>query len=275
MIFFKNKPLFFLAGILLFFTVLISCEAEQLPSPGLEEINAKTTVGAENANFPTFHHNFNEDWGPWVDNSIEGQWGWCGTIELANRQTSNIPPSAGKGFAILTNGTCNEYYTAEGFATSAPATFDPALWGNNFPKNGFIHQLDIYLEPDDFEPGNAFTYANSLFYEVADYPFRYFAIEVEKSDDKLWVEEYEVKETGWYTFRHSNSGDENGNLKVDFELLKDGKKLYSTSINQSLLTEESTSSFRAAELGSGYIWFVSIQDGVGLPIDEYFLRPGS
>ncbi|WP_139220662.1 hypothetical protein [Salegentibacter flavus] len=274
MIYFKNIRLFLFAGILSLIFGFVSCETEKLPQEKYEVFHAKTTMGTENARFPTFHHNFNDNLGPWVDNSIEGELGWCGSIELADRKNSDISPSAGRGFAILMNGTCNDYYTEQGFETSGPATFDPALWGMNFPESGFIHQLDIYLDPGSFESGAAFTYANSLFYEAADYPFRYFSIDVTKTEAILWVEDYQVSENGWYTFRHVNSRDDEGNLKVDFELLKNGKVLYSTSIDQTLLTAESTTSFLADGLGSGYIWFVSIQEGVSLPVDEYFLRPG-
>lgn len=274
MYFFKNIRLFLFAGILSLIFMLGSCETENLPQEEYSVFHAKATMGTENARFPTFHHNFNHELGPWVDNSIEGPGGWCGTIELGDRQNSDISPSAGRGFAIFMNGTCNDYYTEQGFVTSGPATFDPALWGRNFPESGFIHQLDIYLDSENFESGAAFTYANSLFYEAADYPFRYFAIDITKTGGSLWVENYEVGDTGWYTFKYVNSRGDDGNLEVDFELLQNGKVLYSSSIDETLLTAEPTSSFLADDLGSGYIWFVSIQEGVRLPVDEYFLRPG-
>ncbi|MFD2518353.1 hypothetical protein [Salinimicrobium flavum] len=251
---------------LLLLTFLFSCETEQIAE---EEMVLDARVNAE---FPTYHQGFNHDLHPWADSSIEGFWGWCGSIELQTRKSSDLAPSAGQGFATVMNGTCNEYWSAE-FESSAPATFDEDLWSSSWPSSGFIHELDIYLDPAMYDEGAAFTYTNSLYYPALAYPFIYFVVDVVKTGEVLTVDGYPVEEAGWYTFRMVNDSDSMGMLSVDFELLDKGRLLYTASIDQTMYGEE-TSDFEAAKLGSGYIWFVSIAEGVELPIDEYRLRPG-
>lgn len=251
-----------------------SCENEPLPQSELQVYDAKSAIGIENAAFPTFHHNFNHDLGPWVDSSVEGEPGWCGTVRLMDRRSSDIKPSAGRGFATVIHGPCNDFWTEQGFESSAPGGGDPALFSSSFPKSGFVQQLDIYLDPDDFEQGSAIVYSNSLFYPEIGFGFRYFSIEVIKAGGALLVDGFEVNEARWYTFRFSFDQDAEGDLLVNFELLRNGHSLYKTPIERTLLTGEATSGFKADSMRSGYIWFVSIQEGVELPIDEHVLRPG-
>lgn len=253
-----------------------SCEKEQLIQEdpfSMSDTKAKSITGKENAFFPTFHQGFNHDLDPWVGNETPGFWGWCGSIELKDRMSADIPPSAGEGFATVMYGDCNEYWTSEYGETSGPATFDENLWSNSWPSSGFIHELDIYLDPDQYENGIAFIYANSLFYPEAAYPFIYFAINVEKQANALIVDGYPVSDAGWYTFRQVYDSDQGSSLSVNFELISKGKPLHTGSIEQTL-GEVNTSDFDVNDLGSGYIWFVSIAEGVELPIDEYRLRPG-
>lgn len=251
-----------------------SCETEPLSQNELEVYDAKSLTGAENAAFPTFHHNFNHDLGPWVDGSVEGEAGWCGTVQLRDRRSSDIKPSAGRGFATVMHGSCNEFWIGQGFESSAPGGGDPAYFSSSFPKSGFIQQLDVYLDPDAFEQGLAFVYSNSLFYPELGFGFRYFPIEVIKAGEALYVDGFEVNDARWYTFKYLFDQNADGDLLVNFELLQKGQSLYDTSIERTLLTGEATSGFEADSMRSGYIWFVSIQEGVELPIDEHVLRPG-
>lgn len=244
-----------------------------------------------NADFPVFNQGFNHDTEPWVDQDDEGLLGWCGTIERIDRRDGVDPsPSAGRGYATVENGGCNEFYRGvfgEVF-TSAPASGpNPDLSSTEFPESGFVQQLDVYLDPGDLAddgPGVVFNYANSLCVlgddgtcpldTFEDVDFRYFAVPVTKEEGDLLVAGRKVEEAGWYTFRHVFGSDE-GALTVDFQLVKDGRPLFTESIENTLLTGEATSDFEVSDLGSGYVWFVSVADSLELPIDEHRLRPGS
>lgn len=259
-----------------------------------------------NADFPVLHQGFNHDTGPWVDQGDEGLLGWCGTIEQIDRRDGVDPaPSAGRGYATVENGGCNEFYReifGEAF-TSAPASGpNPDLSSTTFPESGFVQQVDIYLDPAH-PAGNetvvigpdggfalagtddvVFNYANSLCVlgddgtcpldTFDDVEFRYFAVPVTKNEGDLLVAGRKVEEAGWYTFRHV-FGSDDGALTVVFELVQDGRPLFTESIENTLLTGEATSDFDVSDLGSGYVWFVSVADGLELPIDEHRLRPGS
>lgn len=273
-------------SVLLFFS---SCEKDQLqeedsPLSAKAMItkakdkadDAKDEADAETAEFPTYHQGFNHDIHPWADNSMEGFWGWCGTVELENKKTSDIKPSAGFGFATVEYGDCNTYWVENFGPESGPATFDAALWSESWPDSGFIHELDIYLDADQysFEDGLAFSYANSLYYPTLDYPFIYFGLNVELVDGMIEVDGFEVPEEGWYTFRQVYGEDAEGHPKVDFELLENGKLLYTASLTETLFGNVPATSLMTEDLGSGYIWFPAIAEGVALAIDEYRLRPG-
>lgn len=259
-----------------------------------------------NADFPVFHQGFEHNTEPWVDQDDEGLLGWCGTIERIDRRDGVDPaPSAGRGYATVENDGCNGFYRGifgEAF-TSAPASGpNPDLSSTRFPESGFVQQVDIYLDPEH-PAGNetavigpdggfavtgtddvVFNYANSLCvlgedgtcpldaFENVD--FRYFAVQVTKENEDLFVAGREVKEAGWYTFRHV-FGSDDGALTVDFELVKDGRALFTESIESTFLSGEATSDLEVSDLGSGYVWFVSVADGLELPIDEHRLRPGS
>lgn len=271
---FELKCLLTFAAILSLTFLTGSCENEPLPQSDLPVLDAKAKAGTENAAFPTFHHNFNHDLGPWVDSSVEGPFGWCGTVQLQDRRSSILKPSAGRGYATVMHGLCNDFWTEQGFASSAPASVDPALFSSSFPESGFVQQLDIYLDPDAFDQGSAIVYSNSLFFPEVGFGFKYFSIEVTKAGEALWIDEFEINEARWYTFRYIFDQDAEGDLLVNFELLRNGHTLYNTSMERTFLTSEATSGFKADSMRSGYIWFVSIQEGVELPIDEHVLRPG-
>jgi hypothetical protein len=85
---------------------------------------------------------------------------------------------------------------------------------------------------------------------------------------------YPVNQAGWYTFSYVFESDSEGDLTVNFELLKNNQTLHTVAIENTLNTGELTSSFSTSDLGSGYLWFASIADGLQLPIDEHRLHPG-
>lgn len=285
---FKTNLIFLPMSI--YFCLLItmsSCEKEQLEENStlsakafinkeMNKHNAETEE-SETEEFPTYHQGFNHDIHPFADNSMEGFWGWCGTVSLKNKKSSDLKPSAGAGFATIEFGNCNSYWTENFGPASGPATFDASLWSLFWPDSGFIHELDIYLDADqyDFDNGLAFSYANSLFYSALDYPFIYFGLDVKKVEGSLKVDDYIIPEADWYTFKQVYAEDTEGHPVVVFELLNDGKLLYSTPLTETLFGGQPVTSLTAQDLGSGYVWFPSIAEGVALAIDEYRLRPGN
>lgn len=261
------------------------------------------------APFPVFHQGFNHGVFPWSDGEEAGPTGWCGDINhVDGREGADPQPSAGRGYATVAFGACNEYWTGVfsgvGLATfSGPASGpDPELLSTTWPASGFVQELDVHLDPADYAGGLAFIYTNSLCILATDTdpdlcdpdlpepgddplppsPYRYFPVFVVKggpvSSSPLLVVTPDaaplaaVTEPGWYTFRHV-FGSEGGTLTVDFELRKDEQLLGSSPVLSTFITEESTSSFDVTDLGSGYIWFPVIA-GPALPIDEQRLRRG-
>lgn len=263
------------------------------------------------APFKNWHQGFNHDAEPWSQFTQQGN--WCGTIEQRNRGEGDIAPSAGAGYAVVAHGPCIDFFVPQ---TSAPSSGPfPLLMSTAWPASGFVHQVDIYLEPgypagtdgadyDDPEGGTleglvyapdgslvesdgdaVFTYATSLCVLNEDgscpLPFglRYFSVAVTKDGAALDVAGHTVTEPGWYTFRYVFGSDEDGRLTLDFQLVDDGRPLVTEPVETTMaatpfspITE--TSSFEVADLGSGYLWFATIADGLDLPIDEHVLRPG-
>lgn len=257
-----------------------SCQRDSIQEDPLKSINVKTSLngankieGVEsNEKFPVYHQGFEKNLDAWVDGSGEGQAGWCGMLELRDRWTGEVSPSVGNGYAIAMHGTCNDFWTNLGYTDSAPSVQDPALWSSSWPVSGFVQQLDIYLDPAQFEDGLAFSYANSIKI-LEEMEFRYFAIEVTKEGDELYVDGFPVSEEGWYTFRHVFGSDE-GRITVDFELIEHGHPIYTAPIERSLFSGDLTEDLETSDFGTGYLWFPAIAEGVGLAIDEYRLRPG-
>ncbi|MBS3766086.1 hypothetical protein KGY71_06160 [Candidatus Bipolaricaulota bacterium] len=96
---------------------------------------------------------------------------------------------------------------------------------------------------------------------------------VEKNDGELSVFGNTVDEAGWYTFRQVFKN-EDGNLSVDFELVRDGEVLFTQPLTKTALTEEKVSSYEPSNIGTGYAWFAAISEGLKLPIDEHELYKG-
>ena len=273
------------------------------PSTSYEGENVDLGANAENsaivnsnADFPVFHQVFNHDTHPWATKEDDGATGWCGSIEHKDRRSNgDINPAVGRGYATIMNGVCNEFWGDEEVGvfpelTSGPATtLEPGLLSTKFPASGYVQQLDIYLDPA-YPAGNegftfldllgiddvVFSFANTVGsqeQELLDADFVYFTTFVFEDNESLIVGDYQVDESGWYTFRHVFGSEADGTLSVDFELLQKDELLYTESIETALFGEE-TSDLIAEELGSAYLWFPTIADGVELPIDQHRLRPG-
>lgn len=267
-----------------------SCEKETLSNEDLNasyNLEAKAKVPKINDGFKAFHQGFESNTKAWSDQDVPGILGWCGSIDLEDKNSGTIVPSKGSGYAIIKWGECNYFWSSDPaenpdkaagtpvFTHSAPATQDPDLWSTSWPSNGYTQQLDIYLDPAMFEEGTAFSYFNSVFVPEDENHFRYFAVFVDKVGDHLEVMNENISEKGWYTFRYTFSSDIDGNLLVTFELWKDKGQIMSETIDATFYTGELTLTIPASELGSGYIWFESLQEGVGLPIDEHYLSPAN
>ncbi|MGB7786005.1 MAG: hypothetical protein WBL27_07885 [Salinimicrobium sp.] len=232
--------------------------------------------------FPSYQQDFSSNVLPWGDKDTgEEEAGWCGTIVQTDGTDAEIAPSAGTGFATVRYGGCNTYWTENGFADgSGPATLDPTLFSQTWPENGFVHQLDVYLNPEDFEDGMAFMIWFGIYYDALDYPFIYFGVNVDKQNGNLLVNsEYEVTDAGWFTFKQTYNKGNDGKLMVDFELQNDSQVVYQTGMSETI-AQEPTSSYNIDDIyangnviGSGYMWFPAIASGVELAIDEYELRP--
>lgn len=242
--------------------------------------------------------------------SVPGRGGSPGPVARGN--PGPVLPSVGGGYALVEHGRCNDFFAfGDGFsfdgATSAPATLTPELLSTTYPPSGFVQQLDVYLDPaypagvdgPDYDTsegtveglvqtldggiaaavdGVVLHYANSLCVLAeggcTTFDFRYFDIAVTKDGGVLEVAGHPVTEAGWYTFRHVFGSDAAGNLTVEFQLRRKGRTLFTEPVESTFLTGEATSDFAVDDLGSGYIWFVSIADGLELPIDEHVLRRG-
>jgi len=269
------------------------------PSTSYEGENINLGANAENssmvnsnAEFQVFHQVFNHNTHPWATNMDEGPTGWCGSIEHKDRRSGEISPAIGSGYATVEHGTCNDFWAvAFPGLTSGPATtLEPGLFSTKFPESGYVQQLDIYLDPE-YNTGNegftfldfigigdenvVFSFANTVGNQnqnILEAEFEYFTTLVLKGDGYLIIGDFQVDEAGWYTFRHV-FGSEDGSLTVDFELLQNRQLLYTESIDSSLF-DIPTSSLNTDDLGSAYLWFPTIADGVELPIDQHRLRRG-
>ncbi|WP_324720622.1 hypothetical protein [Salinimicrobium sp. HB62] len=269
---------FFLS--LIFLNSLLSCEKDELTSLD-EDLNVQVTkkAHAKSSNgFFAFHQGFNHNTAAWADQNVEGILGWCGTINLQDKKSGDVVPSAGSGYATVMWGECNTFWSEEAddmnlpiFEYGAPATQDPELWSSSWPSSGFVQELDIYLDPDMYDNGLAFIYSSSLKAQEAT-AFVYFAVNVVKVGDALLVDEHPVTESGWYGFNFLFDDNE-GALQVRFELEDNHKVAYSAYLENDL-AENLTAGYEVEDYGSGYVWFVAIAEGVALPIDEYRLRPG-
>lgn len=223
---------------------------------------------------PVFQQTFDANTDGWVTNEPSGSKGWCGDLAQLGSDGGPVAPSDGSGYAAAEHDACNEYWSENGFPNGS-GPFGPfgeyndevGFDGND---NGFVQEIDIYLDPSWAAPDTSvFTYAATLDLLNVDPPnnFRYFLVPVTKPDETLLVAGEAINEAGWYTFRHRFT-DENGSLAVDFELVRNEETLATQSVTTTAFSGEEASSFEVSNAGTGYAWFVAIRSGLQLPIDE-------
>jgi hypothetical protein len=242
--------------------ILAGCDSAGTNDDGPPE---RTTVWSQS---------FDTNTDGWITDKTSGASGWCGDMSHFNSDAGPVSASSGEGYATVAHGTCNEYWTNNGFPNgSGPfGPFDE--YSEEWPSGGFVGALDIYLNPNwsAGSDGTVFTYSTAIRLLNKEYPdnFRYFFVPVTKANGALQVLGNEVSEAGWYTVRHVFTDDE-GSLAVKFQLMKNGEVLFNTSVAQTALSEEDVSSFDTENVGTGYAWFVAIASDLDVPIDRHRL----
>ena len=255
------------------------------------------------APFVNWHQGFEHGTDGWYDASTAGPLGWCGGIRQMtpdNRGSVGLRPSAGRSYGIATLNSCNVFWSSMGVPFGAPYAPGPdlALYSSEWPRAGYVTELDIYLDPawslsgytGSFEFAGSsrdalVQYAATIFpldYQPGDFhtgPHYFVTVNALRSEGTLEVAGHRITAAGWYTARFIFS-DEDGSVRVDFELDdRDGR---------TLTREESvapvdllgpfqfpyTSPVSTAEYGSGHVWFFDIAYGLELPIDEHRVRRG-
>lgn len=226
--------------------------------------------------YPEWHQGFEHDTEGWIDGDIPGEAGWCGEITRYERGSGPVAPSIGRGYAVVENGACNEFWMNNpGNTWIESGPFAPfGGYSESWPQSGYVTELDIYLDPG-WDEGTSFDYYVSM--NLLDTPgaagFRYFRFHVEKVSGELLAAGHEVSKAGWYTFR-VRFRDEGGQLAVDFELSRNSKLLFAQPMASTFFYGAATSSFEVSNIGTGYSWFDSISAGLALPIDQHIYRPG-
>lgn len=257
--------------------------------------------GSVAAAFPHWNQNFNFGTDGWYGSeTTEPALAWCGNVTWYGDGGGPVLPSRSRGYATVAEEPCSPT-TLGTFPDLAGSPWAPgpdlANFSSFWPQSGFAMQLDVYLDPTwtgsapicmyplEFplaEPCNyfaldetaVFTLAASL-RELSSDPehgvFHYFAVPVYGNGSELSIFGSEITREGWYTFEWSFQ-DEGDGLAVDFELSeRRGGLVLSQSLNR-FYSPEPTSALNPADLGSGYLWFVSITPGLELPIDEHRMR---
>ncbi len=247
-------------------------ELELIVSDGNDSDKDQVEVKAR-VPFKDWEQGFESGTDGWITNETSGAAGWCGSIE--QQGSGAVSPSAGEGYAVITHSACNDYWSGHGFPNGSGPYSAGAGYSIAWPESGYVMQLDIYLDPSwsaDFA-GSVFTYSVNIRLLDKEYPnnFRYFLVPVKVKEGKLLVAGHEVSEAGWYTFRHTFSS-AGGKLAIDFEIVRGGQTLFSEPVTETSFTGAATSSFAVSNVSNGYVWFVSIADGLGLAIDEHSVR---
>lgn len=256
-------------------------------------VAATVTVSGE-APFPTWHQGFNHGTAGWYGAETPGDLGWCGSIESVTRNHENggPPPSAGRGYATITAGPCNAFWTGLGVPGGAPYAPGPerSLYSEVWPAAGYVTELDLWLDPawadeytGTFVPEILVQYAATIFPLDPDAdpfhtgPHYFVTVGAAPSGDALQVLGHTVTEAAWYTvgfvFR-----DEDGHVRGDAELR--GRRGPRLAIQEDIPPVELlgptavpfTRPLRTAEYGSGHVWFFDVAPGLVLPIDEHRVR---
>lgn len=255
--------------------------------------STSSTSGLVNSNAPfkNWHQGFNHGTAGWYGMETAGELGWCGTVETRDRRSSDLAPSAGRGYAVVAQDGCNDLWSETYGAglVGAPWAPGPAFsaLGGPFPDAGYLMELDVYLDPSYEAVGPAagtFVFEfpawmgavigySVSFMTLDDGAFHYLWLPVWEGDGELLVDTHPITEAGWYTFRFVFT-DAGGSLAADFELAdRGGATLFTKSMGSTFFSGTPVSDFDPANVGSGYTWFTSISRGLELPIDEYHVRP--
>lgn len=227
------------------------------------------------ADFPGWSQDFSGDADEWLDLDDD----WCGSFELVPADEGELTPTAGSGYARVAGGECVEQF-AEDFEPSGPYSGNVAM-SDAWPEGGFVEELDLYLDP---EQHSGFDYYLPLsLYDVREaegFPpsVRYTRVQVTEQGDALSVGGHPVEEAGWYTFRHRFTEDEDGSLRLDFELVDaDGEQVGSHTLEEhfgpSGLEDPEPLEVSADNVGNAYIWFHMPFDEA-VAIDRYEVRRG-
>jgi len=258
-----------------------------------------------NAEFVTWHQGFEHNTEGWYDASTDGPLGWCGAIEQVKsrgRDGGAAPaPSAGTGYASVSTGWCNAFWTLMGVPGGAPYAPGPelALYSGAWPESGYVTELDIWLDPawsgqfqgnfgfpdSGSSPRAVIQYAATIFptdYEPGDFhtgPHYFAEVETVEGENALTIAGVRIEEAGWYTFRFVFS-DVAGEVWVDFELAERSGATLGVVENVAPVDMAGPYKFPfesdlpTAEYGSGHVWFFDIALGLELPIDEHRVRRG-
>jgi hypothetical protein len=254
------------------------------------------------ASFVAWHQGFEHGTAGWYDAATPGPLGWCGAIESVDSRAGGakaLAPSAGRGYATVSLGFCNEFWAGLGVPFGAPYGPGPdlALYSSAWPVSGYVTELDIYLDPawsGDFRgsfqfagssPDALVQYAATIFPTDPDAePFHtgpHYFVEVEAvpGEEALTVARERIDTAGWYTFRFAFR-DAAGRVRVDFELAeRNGRVL---AVIEDVAPVELLGPVKVpfekepptAEYGSGHVWFFDVAYGLELPIDEHRVRRG-
>lgn len=267
--------------------------------------------GAEsqgNTPFPVWHQGFQHDVDGWVGAETAGPLGWCGQVEHVDTrggEDASPEPSAGTGYALISAGGCNDYWSAAGIPGGAPYALgrdDTLPTSDGWPTAGYVESLDIYLDPawsgraagalSLFYPDTVLQLAATVFerdYEVGDVhtgPHWVAPVDVVPGENALSVLDHRIDEAGWYTFRFAFTALD-GKVQTAFQLRSDdGQVLIAVEdmepralagpvlvpFEEPLLTDE---------YAAGYLWFFdapvatgTVPSPVPVAIDEHLVRPG-
>lgn len=282
----------------LFFGLAITgCESEASPlatsSQDAEQVLSSIT--SENAAFPVWHQGFNSDTEGWFSADTPDALGWCGSIDQQDRKTGSHTPSAGRGYATVSIGACNAFWSALGVPFGAPYGAGPnqSLYSDSWPVAGYVTDLDVFLDPtwsgryagNFFSPNTIIQYAATIFSTTPDEgpfhtgPHYLVPVDAVPGEEALSIFGHRVTEAGWYTFRFRFS-DEEGSVRVDFTLAerRGGTLITRSSIPPTELAGPVQMPFvdplPTSGYGSGHVWFYDVAAGLQLPIDEHRVRLG-
>lgn len=243
------------------------------------------------APFPVWHQGFNHDTDGWYAAATPGALGWCGTVERQTRDTGGHGPSAGRAYATVAGGPCNEFWSAMGVPYGGPYGPGPerSLYSSVWPRGGYVTEMDIYLDPawsaeysGTFAPGTLVDYSATIFpLEPEPGAFHtgpHYFVGVEAEENALAIQGHRITTAGWYTFRFVFD-DVDGHIRVGFELRERRGGLLVEEVIEPVRLDGPvkvpfTQELLTSEWGSGHVWFFDIASGLQLPIDEHRVRQG-